>query len=213
MIDLYTWTTPNGYKISIMLEETGLPYRVVPVNLQEEQQLAADFTAINPNQKIPAIVDHDVEGEPIAVFESGAILIHLAEKTGQFLPKDARGRAEVFQWLMYQMSHLGPITGQAGHFVNTAPKEIDHAYATGRFVGEALRIVGVLDGRLADRDYLAGDYSIADIASYPWVVAAWEPFAAMMPDEVAKLPHLKRWMDRLAARPAVARGMNVPPSE
>ncbi len=213
MIDLYTWSTPNGYKISIMLEELGLPYKVVPVNLQEEQQLRPEFTAINPNQKIPAIVDHDVDGEPIAIFESGAILIYLAEKTGKFLPTEPRKRAEVFQWLMYQMSHLGPITGQAGHFVNTAPKEINHDYAVGRFVGEALRIVGVLNGRLADRDYLAGAYSIADIASYPWVVAAWGPFAAMMPEEVAKLPHLKRWMDTLAQRPAVERGMKVPPSE
>lgn len=213
MLELHTWTTPNGYKISIMLEELGIPYKVVPINLQEEIQYGPEFTAINPNQKIPAIVDPDVDGPPITIFESGAILIYLAEKYGGFLPKDPRGRAEVFQWLMYQMSHLGPITGQAGHFVNTAPKEIDHSYATGRFVGEALRIVGVLNARLADRDYLAGEYSIADIASYPWVVAAWQPFAAMMPDEVAKLPNLERWMKEISQRPAVERGMNVPPSE
>src|SRR5882724_4169098 len=143
MIDLYTWTTPNGRKISIALEELGLPYKVIPVNLQKEEQFSPAFTAINPNQKIPAIVDHDVPGGPLSVFESGAILVHLAEKTGRLLPKDARGRATTMQWLMYQMSHVGPIIGQTGHFVNQAPEKIP--YAIQRFVGESVRIVGVLN--------------------------------------------------------------------
>ena len=209
MIDLYTAATPNGRKVSIMLEEVGLPYRVIRLDLQAEDQKKPSFTAINPNQKIPAIVDHDADGGPLSIFESGAILVHLAEKTGRLLPSDARARSQVMQWLMYQMSHLGPIVGQAGHFVNQAPEQVP--YAIGRFVAESLRIVGVYDGALADRDYVAGEYSIADIAAYPWVVAAWEPFTKMMPDEVAKLPRLKAWIDRLAARPAVERGMAVPP--
>jgi len=211
MIDLYTAATPNGRKISIMLEEVGLPYEVVRLDLQAEDQKKPSFTSINPNQKIPAIVDHDADGGPLSIFESGAILVHLAEKTGQLLPPDARGRSQVMQWLMYQMSHLGPIVGQAGHFVNQAPEQVP--YAIGRFVAESLRIVGVYDGALADRDYVAGEYSIADIAAYPWIVAAWEPFTKMMPDEVAKLPRLKAWIDRLAVRPAVERGMAVPPGD
>src|SRR5689334_23236044 len=161
VIDLYTWTTPNGRKISIALEELGLPYETIPVNLQKGEQLAPAFTAINPNQKIPAIVDHDVPGGPLAIFESGAILVHLAEKTGRLLPTDVRGRAATMQWLMYQMSHVGPIIGQTGHFMNQASEKIP--YAIQRFVGESLRIVGVLNGGLAGRDWLAGDYSIADI--------------------------------------------------
>jgi len=171
MIDLYTWTTPNSRKIPIMLEETGLPYKVIPVDLGKEEQFSARFTAINPNQKIPAIVDHDLDGAPLTIFESGAILVHLAEKTGRFLPRDVRGRAAVMQWLMYQMSHVGPIIGQTGHFVNQAPEKIP--YAIQRFINESLRIITVLNTGLADREYLADDYSIADIATYPWVVAAW----------------------------------------
>ncbi len=178
MIDLYTWTTPNGRKISIMLEETGLQYKVIPVDLGKEEQHSARFTAINPNQKIPAIVDHDLDGEPLAIFESGAILVHLAEKTGRFLPRDVRGRTAVMQWLMYQMSQVGPIIGQTGHFVNQAPEKIP--YAIQRFINESLRIIAVLNAGLAEREYLAGDYSIADIATYPWVVAAWGPFQSMM---------------------------------
>jgi len=208
MIDLYTWATPNGRKISILLEEVTMPYRVIPIDLEKGDQFKAEFTTINPNQKIPAIVDHDVAGGPLHLFESGAILVHLAEKSGRFLPRDATPRARVFQWLMYQMSHVGPIIGQAGHFVNTAPEKVP--YAIERFVGESLRIVGVLNGALATQAFLAGEYSIADIATYPWVVAAWGPFAAMMPDEVAKLGNVKRWMDEIAARPAVVKGMDVP---
>ncbi len=208
MIDLYTWTTPNGRKISIMLEETGLPYTVIPVDLDKQQQSSAEFTAINPNQKIPAIVDHDVPGEPLAIFESGAILVHLAEKTGRFLPHDVRDRAAVMQWLMYQMSHVGPIIGQTGHFVNQAPEKIP--YAIQRFVNESVRIIGVLATALAGRQFLAGDYSIADIATYPWVIAAWGPFRTMMPEKIGELGNVQRWLDTVGARPAVERGMAVP---
>ena len=208
MIDLYTWTTPNGRKISIMLEETGLPYKVIPVDLGKEEQFSPSFTAVTPNQKIPAIVDHDVPGGPLAIFESGAILIHLAEKTGRFLPEDARKRAPVMQWLMYQMSHVGPIIGQTGHFVNQAPERVP--YAINRFLGESLRIIGVLDRALERSAFLADEYSIADMATYPWVLAAWEPFSKMLPDEVAKVPHVGRWIEEVGARPAVQRGMAVP---
>jgi GSH-dependent disulfide-bond oxidoreductase len=208
MIDLYTWTTPNGRKISIMLEEVALPYKVVAVDLGKEQQFTPAFTAINPNQKIPAIVDHEVAGGPLAIFESGAILVHLAEKTGKLLPKDVRQRAGVMQWLMYQMSHVGPIIGQTGHFVNQAPEKIP--YAIQRFINESLRIVGVLNTGLAGREFLAGDYSIADIATYPWVVAAWGPFQQMMPEKVGEMTNVKTWLDRVGARPAVQKGMAVP---
>jgi len=208
MIDLYTWTTPNGRKISIFLEETGLPYRVIPIDLEKNEQMTPEFTAVCPNQKIPAIVDHDVAGGPVSIFESGAILIHLAERTGRFLPTEPRARAAVMQWLMYQMSHVGPIIGQTGHFVNQAPEQIP--YAINRFLTESLRIVGVLNGAVAKQEFLAGDYSIADIATYPWVMAAWEPFTKMLPQEVEKLPHLQRWIDRVSARPAVERGMAIP---
>lgn len=207
MIDLHTWTTPNGRKVSIMLEETGLPYKVVPVDLGDGEQFKPEFTAINPNQKIPAIVDHDLD-PPLSVFESGAILFHLAEKTGQFLPVEARQRSEVMQWLMFQMSHVGPIIGQAGHFVNQAPEKI--GYAIERFVKESLRIVKVLDAGLAKSEFLGGDYSIADIASYPWVMAAWEPFQATMPDQVAELGNVRRWIDTVGKRPAVQKGMSIP---
>jgi GST-like protein len=208
MIDLYTWTTPNGRKISVMLEEVGLPYKVIPVNLQKDEQSTPEFTAINPNRKIPAIVDHDVAGGPLTIFESGAILVYLAEKTGQFLPRDVRGRAAVMQWLMYQMSHVGPIIGQVGHFVNQAPEKIP--YAIQRFVNESVRIIGVLNTGLAGHEYLTGDYSIADIATYPWVVAAWGPFQSMMPEKVGELGNVRRWLDTVGARPAVQRGMAVP---
>jgi GSH-dependent disulfide-bond oxidoreductase len=208
MIDFYTWTTPNGRKVSIFLEETGLPYRTIPIDLEKGEQTSPAFTAVSPNQKIPAIVDHDLAGGPVAIFESGAILIHLAEKSGQFLPTDPRARAIVMQWLMYQMSHVGPILGQVNHFVNQAPEQIP--YAINRFLGESLRILGVLNGALANRTYLGDDYSIADMATYPWVHAAWEAFAKLLPNEVAKLPDLQRWIEGLGARPGVQRGMAVP---
>jgi GST-like protein len=208
MIDLYTWTTPNGRKVSVMLEETGLPYTVHPVNLGAEQQFSPEFTAVTPNQKIPAIVDHDMPGGPLALFESGAILIYLAEKSGRFLSSEIRTRAVSLQWLMFQMSHVGPIIGQAGHFMNQAPEKIP--YAIQRFVGETLRILGVLDVGLTSRDYLAGEYSIADMATYPWVDAAWTPLSSMMPEKVGEFGNVRRWLDRVSARPAVQRGMQVP---
>ena len=208
MIDLYTWTTPNGRKISIMLEETGLQYRVIPINLGKGEQMAPTYTALNPNQKIPTIVDHDVPGGPLAIFESGAILIHLAEKTGRFLPTDVRARATTMEWLMFQMSHVGPMIGQAGHFLNQAPERIP--YAIQRFVGETVRILKVLETGLRDEEYLAGDYTIADIATYPWVSAAWGPLHSTLPDELGKLGNLSGWLDRMKARPAVQRGMAVP---
>src|SRR5262249_7895344 len=205
MIDLYTWTTPNGRKVSVMLEETGLPYTVNPVNLEAEQQFSPEFTAITPNRKIPAVVDHDVPGGALAIFESGAILIYLAEKSGRFLSSDIRTRAASLQWLMFQMSHVGPIIGQAGHFMNQAPEKIP--YAIQRFVGERLRILGVLEVGLASREYLAGEYSIADMATYPWVDAAWTPLSSTMPEKVGEFGNVRRWLDRVSARPAVQRGM------
>ena len=208
MIDLYTWTTPNGRKISIMLEEIGLPYKVIAVDLTKQQQSEAAFTAITPNQKIPAVVDHDVPGGPLAIFESGAILIHLGEKTGKLLPKDVRPRAATMQWLMYQMSHVGPIIGQTGHFLQQAPEKIP--YAIKRFVDESVRIVGVLDQGLKNKEWLAGDYTIADIATYPWVIAAWGPFKQMMPEKIGELGNVQAWLDRMAKRPAVERGMAIP---
>jgi GST-like protein len=208
MIDLYTWTTPNGRKISIMLEECGLPYNVIPVDLGKEEQMKPEFLAINPNHKIPAIIDRDAKGGPRKLFESGAILVYLAEKTGKFLPADEPDRSEVIQWLMYQMSHVGPIIGQAGHFINDASEKIP--YAIQRFVNESARIVGVLNTGLKGREYLAGRYSIADMATYPWVQAAWAPFKSMMPDRIGTLTNVQAWLDRMAARPAVVAGMAVP---
>ncbi|HXJ32865.1 MAG TPA: glutathione S-transferase N-terminal domain-containing protein [Candidatus Eisenbacteria bacterium] len=208
MIDLYTWTTPNGRKISIMLEETGLPYKVVPVNLGALEQQRPEFLALNPNGKIPAIVDHDAPGGPLTIFESGAILVYLAEKTKRFLPTEVRAHAATMQWLMFQMSQVGPMIGQVGHFVNQAPEKIP--YAIQRFVGESVRIIDVLQTALEGRDHLAGEYSIADIATYPWIVAAWQPFANMMPEKITQLGNVQRWLDRVAARPAVQRGMAVP---
>jgi len=200
MIDLHYWTTPNGHKITIFLEEAGLPYRVIPVNIGAGDQFRPEFLAIAPNNRIPAIVDHDPVdgGKAISVFESGAILAYLAEKTGQFLPGDARGRVEVMQWLFWQMGGLGPMAGQNHHFVQYAPEPI--AYAIDRYVRETSRLYGVLNKRLADRDYVAGDYSIADMACYPWIV----PHEKQQ-QKLDDFPHLKRWFDAMAARPAVAR--------
>ena len=208
MIDLYTWTTPNGRKISVMLEEIGLPYRVKAVDIGAGQQFEPEFTSVNPNQKIPAIVDHEGSGGPLSIFESGAILIYLAEKTGRFLPAKEPQRSRTIQWLMYQMSHVGPIIGQAGHFVNQAPEKIP--YAIQRFINESIRIVGVLDGALNDSEYLAGEYSIADIATYPWIQAAWGPFKSLQPDTVGKMTAVERWLGTVGTRAAVKKGMQVP---
>jgi GST-like protein len=200
MIDLHYWTTPNGHKITMFLEETGLPYKLIPVNIGKGDQFKADFLAISPNNRIPALVDHDPPGggKPIAVFESGAMLVYLAEKTGKFLPKEPRARADVMQWLFWQMGGLGPMAGQNHHFRNYAPEKIP--YAIDRYVNETNRLYGVLNKRLADRTFIAGDYSIADMASYPWVV----PYANQG-QNIDDFPHLKRWLETIAARPATQR--------
>ncbi|WP_408951999.1 glutathione binding-like protein [Lysobacter sp. Hz 25] len=201
MIDLYYSPTPNGLKLRLFLEESGLAHRVVPVQLSAGEQFAPEFLAISPNNKIPAIVDHAPRdgGEPVAVFESGAILLYLAEKTGLLLPEDARARLEVTQWLFWQMAGLGPMAGQAGHFRVYAPEPLP--YAIERYTQEVKRLYGVLDRRLADRAYLGGDaYSIADIACYPWIV----PHAGLGQD-LAATPHLQRWFQSIAARPATQR--------
>jgi len=212
MIELYYWTTPNGHKVTIFLEEADVPYRIISVNIGKGEQFAADFLAIAPNNRIPAIIDTAPAdgGAPISIFESGAILLYLAEKTGRFLAADVRARVEVMEWLFWQMAGLGPMAGQNHHFVQYAPERI--AYATQRYVNETNRLYGVLDKRLADRDFVAGDYSIADIAIYPWIV----PYKKQQ-QSLADFPNLKRWFERIAARPAVqrayerARGINVRP--
>jgi len=204
MIDLYYWTTPNGHKITIFLEETGLPYRILPVDIGRGQQFDPAFLAVAPNNRIPAIVDHAPgdEGRPVSVFESGAILIYLAAKTGRFLPQEMRGWVEVLQWLMWQMAGLGPMAGQNHHFVQYAPERIP--YAMERYVKETARLYGVLNKRLADREFVAGEYSIADMACYPWVV----PHARQQ-QNLDDFPHLKRWFETIAARPAVERAYAV----
>jgi GSH-dependent disulfide-bond oxidoreductase len=200
MIDLYYWTTPNGHKITMFLEEVGVPYRIVPINIGKGEQFAADFLAIAPNNRIPAIVDRDPAGggAPIPVFESGAILLYLAEKTGRLLPGDVRGRAEVTQWLFWQMGGLGPMAGQNHHFSAYAPEKIP--YAIERYTKETNRLYGVLNRRLADRAFMAGEYSIADIASYPWIVP-YERQGQNLED----FPHLKRWFEAIRDRPATVR--------
>jgi GST-like protein len=171
MIDLYYWPTPNGHKITIFLEETGLEYKVVPINIRKGEQFAPEFLKISPNNRMPAIVDSDGPGgKPFSLFESGAILLYLAEKTGKLMPSETRARYRVVEWLMFQMANVGPMLGQAGHFRNAAPEKIP--YAIERYTNESRRLFNVLDKRLAEASYVAGDYSIADIATYPWVVAA-----------------------------------------
>jgi len=200
MIDLYYWTTPNGHKITIFLEETRLPYKIFPVNIGKGEQFAKSFLEISPNNRIPAIVDHDPAGggAPIPVFESGAILLYLAEKTGKFISGDLRKRVETLEWLFWQMGNLGPMSGQNNHFSTYAVEKL--TYAIDRYRNEVNRLYGVLDRRLASHEYLAGDYSIADMASYPWAVPH-----ERMGQKIADFPHLKRWLDAIAARPAVAR--------
>jgi GSH-dependent disulfide-bond oxidoreductase len=200
MIDLHYWTTPNGHKVTIFLEEAGLPYRIVPVNISKGEQFKPDFLAISPNNRIPAIVDHEPlgGGAPISVFESGAILLYLAEKTGRFLPADPHGRVEVTQWLFWQMAGLGPMAGQNHHFSNYAPEKLP--YAINRYVSETNRLYGVLNKRLADRPFIAGTYSIADMAAYPWIV----PYKNQG-QSLEDFPHLKRWFETIRNRPAVVR--------
>jgi GST-like protein len=200
MIDLYYWPTPNGHKITLFLEETGMPYTIVPLNIGKGEQFRPEFLAISPNNRMPAIVDHTPmeRGAPISVFESGAILLYLAEKSEQFMPQDLRGRVEVTQWLFWQMSGLGPMAGQNHHFSRYAPEKIP--YAVDRYVRETNRLYGVLNHRLADREFVAGAYSIADMAAYPWIV----PHAAQSQD-LEDFPHLKRWFEAIKNRPATIR--------
>ncbi|XKB66278.1 glutathione S-transferase N-terminal domain-containing protein [Bordetella bronchiseptica] len=200
MIDLYFWATPNGLKIKLFLEEAGLPYTEHPINIGKGEQFQREFLAIAPNNRIPAIVDQAPAGggAPISLFESGAILLYLAEKIGRFIPADVRGRAEVLQWLFWQMGGLGPMAGQNGHFNVYAPEKVP--YAIERYTAETARLYDVMDRRLAEREFLAGEYSIADIACYPWVV----PHEAHG-QKMAHFPHLSRWFEAIAARAATAR--------
>ncbi|GAA4763901.1 glutathione S-transferase N-terminal domain-containing protein [Stakelama sediminis] len=212
MIDLHYWPTPNGHKITLFLEETGLDYTIRPVNIGTGEQFRPDFLKIAPNNRMPAIVDHEPKdgGEPVAIFESGAILLYLAEKTGRFLPSDIHGRYTVIQWLMWQMGGLGPMLGQNHHFSRYAPEKID--YAVNRYVNETNRLYGVLDRQLAGRDFIAGDYSIADMACYPWIV----PYEAQG-QKLEDFPNLARWFNAIAERPATkrayARGEEIRPSD
>jgi len=200
MIDLYYWTTPNGHKITLFLEEAGLPYRIMPINIGKGEQFAADFLRISPNNRIPAIVDHAPAdgGAPMPVFESGAILLYLADKTGQFIAPDLRGRNETLQWLFWQMGGLGPMAGQNHHFTQYAPEPIP--YAIERYVKETARLYAVLNKHLAGREFIAGDYSIADMACYPWIVPH-EKQGQNLDD----FPELKRWFAAIRERPATLR--------
>jgi GST-like protein len=204
MIELYTWPTPNGHKVHIMLEECGLPYAVHAVDIGAGEQFAPDFLKISPNNKMPAIVDPDgPDGQPMPLFESGAILLYLAGKTGRFLPRSTRGKYETLQWLMFQMASVGPMLGQAHHFRVYAPEKI--AYAIDRYTSEARRLYGVMDRQLADRDYIAGKtYTVADMAVWPWL-RSWENQGVLMDD----YPNVKAWFEAIGNRPAVQRGVQV----
>jgi GSH-dependent disulfide-bond oxidoreductase len=204
MIDVYSWATPNGHKIHIMLEELGLEYKAIPIDIGAGDQFTPEFLAISPNNKIPAIIDSDgPEGKPLALFESGAILFYLAEKTGKFLPLDPVGRYTTMQWLMFQMGGVGPMLGQAHHFRIYAPEKIE--YAVNRYSNEARRLYGVMDKQLGVTRFLAGnDYSIADIATFPWT-RSWKNQGI----ELDEFPNVKRWFDEISARPAVIRGVEV----
>ena len=204
MIDLYTWSTPNGRKVSIMLEETGLDYRVKPVNIGQGEQFAPEFLKISPNNRIPAIVDHaGPKGQAFALFESGAILLYLAYKSGKLLPGDPAQQFKVMQWLMFQMGGIGPMLGQAHHFLRAAPQPVP--YAIERYTQETRRLYKVLDHQLEDQEFIAGDYSIADIATYPWIARhEWHQVA------LADFPSVQRWFVGMGARPAVQKGMAQP---
>jgi GST-like protein len=211
MIDVYSWATPNGHKIHIILEETGLEYKPHPINIGAGDQFTHEFLAISPNNKIPAIVDSDgpkrADGKPFSLFESGAILIYLAEKTGKFLPTDPAARYETLQWLMFQMGGIGPMLGQTHHFRVYAPQPIE--YAINRYTNEAKRLYGVMDTKLGNTRYLAGDdYTIADIATFPWT-RSWQNQGL----QIDEFPNVKRWHEEIAARPAVQRGVQVLASE
>jgi len=204
MIDLYTWPTPNGHKIHIMLEETGLPYKVIPVDIGAGDQFKPEFLKISPNNKMPAMVDHDGPGgRPMALAESGAMLFYLASKTGKFLPDGIRERWQVMQWVMFQMGHIGPMLGQAHHFLQYAPEKIE--YAMNRYRNEANRLYGVVERRLKESKFLAcGEYTIADMAAMPWM-----RFPERQGVDIEEYPHVKRWRDGIAARPAVQRALQV----
>ncbi len=203
MIDLYSWATPNGHKVHIMLEECGLPYRVHAVDIGAGDQFKPEFLRISPNNRIPAIVDsHGPDGKPISLFESGAILIYLASKTGRFLPGDVRGKYKALEWLMFQMGGVGPMFGQTHHFRLYAPEPIE--YAINRYTNEAKRLYGVLDRRLGEVPFLAGEYGIADIATFPWTRSHTRQGV-----DLADYPNVKRWFDTIAERPAVQRGVTV----
>ena len=207
MYDVHYWPTPNGKKVTVLLEELGAAYRVIPVNIGRGDQFTGDFLKMNPNHRMPVLVDHEPEGggAPISIFESGAIMTYVAEKEGRFLPKDARGRAEVLQWVFWQMANQGPKLGECGHFRRLGEAQGDQTYAVRRFTDEANRLYGVLNNRLYDRRYLAGDeYTIADMISYPWTVN-WQGQG----QDIEEFPYFKRWHEELAARPAVQRGMAV----
>ena len=200
MIDLYYWPTPNGHKITIFLEEVGLPYTINPVNIGAGEQFKPEFLKISPNNRMPAIVDHEPAngGAPISVFESGAILLYLAEKTGKLIPQDLRNRTQALEWLFWQMAGLGPMAGQNHHFSAYAPEKIE--YAINRYVNETGRLYAVLNKQLADKEFVAGDYSIADIAAYPWIVPH-----ERQSQNLEDFPHLKRWFETIKARPATIR--------
>jgi len=206
VIDFCYWPTPNGWKIAIMLEECGLEYRVVPVNIGRGDQFKPEFPAISPNNRMPAIVDHDAPGDfgggSVAVFESGAILIHLAERTGLFMPQSRRGRKETLEWLFWQVGNLGPMAGQLSHFVNYAQGE--HPYSHKRYADEYNRCLGVIERRLDGREFILGDYSIADMASWPWVLIA-KPLGQPLDD----FPNVARWRETIKQRPAVQRGVDL----
>lgn len=203
MIDFYYWPTPNGWKVSIMLEETALPYRMIPVNIGKGDQFKPDFLAISPNNRMPAIVDHDDPDAPLPIFESGPILLHLAEKSGRFAPAGRVARKEMMEWLFWQVGNLGPMAGQLSHFVNYAQGE--HSYSHQRYANEYNRCLGVLERRLAGRTYILGDeYSIADIIAWPWVLIA-KPLG----QDLAEFPNVSRWRDAIKQRPAVQRGVDL----
>ena len=205
MIDVHFWPTPNGHKISIFLEEAGVPYRLVPVNIGRGEQFTPEFLRLSPNNRMPAIVDHEPAGggEPIGVFESAAILQYLAEKTKQFIPGDLRGKTTVLEWLAWQVANVGPAFGQLGHFKNYATDKLP--YPIERFTNEVHRLYGVLEERLHGRDFVAGDYSIADIAAFPWMRLGTSSYGL----ELSEFPRVQAWIDRLAARPGVVRGLAV----
>jgi len=202
VIDFYYWPTPNGWKVAIMLEECGLEYRVIPVNIGRGDQFKPEFLAISPNNRMPAIVDHDIDGEPVPVFESGAILIHLAERTGRFMPQSKRGIKETLEWLFWQVGNLGPMAGQLSHFVNYASG--DHPYSHKRYADEYNRCLGVLERRLDGREFVVDDYSIADMACWPWVLIA-KPLGQPL-DE---FPNVARWRETVKQRPAVQAGVDL----